>query len=170
MFNGVELLVPHTVSFNVLGDATLTGAGAWNEVSGQFWSRRFPLSMQSPEFPIHLKEFITVIISVKIWGHHWTGKRVALHCDNVSVVETINHQKPKDVRMQQCLREFLFQVTTQKFEPVMVRIPTSDNFLADFVSRNHNKEDIKNEFIKFGKEKMDDVTVSDDMFFFTADW
>ena len=170
VFNGVELIVPHTVSCNVLGDATLSGAGAWNEVSGQFWSRRFPLSMQSPEFPIHLKEFITVIISVKIWGHHWTGKRVALHCDNASVVETINHQKPKDVRMQQCLREFLFHVTTKNFEPVMVRIPTSDNFLADFISRNHNHEDIKKEFTKLGTEKMDDVPVSDDMFFFTADW
>ena len=72
--------------------------------------------------------------------------------------------------MQQCLREFLFQVTTLKFEPVMVRIPTSDNFLADFISRNHNTEDIKKEFLKCGVEKMDDVVVTDEMFFFTADW
>ena len=170
VFNGVELLVPQTVFCNVLGDATLAGAGAWNEELGQFWSRKFPLQMQSPDVPIHLKEFFTVIIAVKIWGSSWAGKRVALHCDNSSVVETINHQKPKDAQMQQCLREFLFQVTTLKFEPVMVRIPTSDNFLADFISRNHNTEDIKKEFLKCGVEKMDDVVVTDEMFFFTADW
>ena len=42
MFNGVELLVPHTVACNILGDATLTGAGAWDEAAGLFWSRKFP--------------------------------------------------------------------------------------------------------------------------------
>ena len=148
----------------------MSGAGAWNEESGQFWSRKFPLQMQSPDVPIHLKEFITVIIAIKIWGSSWAGKRVALHCDNASVVETINHQKPKDPHMQQCLKEFLFHVTTLKFEPVMVRIPTTDNFLADFVSRNHNTEDMKKEFLKCGVEKMDNVEVTDEMFLFTADW
>ena len=169
VFNGVELIVPPMVACNILGDATLSGAGAWNEELGQFWSRKFPFPMQSPDFPIHLKEFITVIISVRIWGHHWSGKRVALHCDNSSVVETINYQKPKNPQMQQCLREFLYYVTIFKFEPVMVRIPTSDNFLADFVSRNHNQEDIKDEFLKYGVEKMDNVPISEELFTFTAD-
>ena len=126
--------------------------------------------MQSPDVTTHLKEFITLIISTRIWGHLWSGKRIALHCDNVAVVETINHQKPKDLKMQQYLREFLFLVTTMKFEPVLVRISTTDNFLADFVSRNHSTEDIKKEFNKFGVDKMDEITVSDEMFFFSADW
>ena len=30
MFNEVELIIPATVSCNVLGDATPTGGGAWN--------------------------------------------------------------------------------------------------------------------------------------------
>ena len=38
VFNGVELLVPQTVACNILGDATLTGAGAWDEAAGMFWS------------------------------------------------------------------------------------------------------------------------------------
>ena len=170
VFNGIELIVPLTVFCNILGDATLNGAGAWNEELGQFWSRQFPFSMRSPDIPIHLKEFFTVIISVRIWGHLWSGKRVALHCDNSSVVETINYQKPKNFKMQQCLREFLYLVTTMKFEPVMVRIPTNDNFLADFVSRNHIQDDIKKEFSKLGVKKMDSICVPDEMFFFTADW
>ena len=170
VFNGVELLVPQTVSLNVLGDATLSGGGAWNENLAQYWSRKFPFTMQSPDIPIHLKEFYTLIISVKIWGHLWSGKRVALYCDNSAVVDTINYQKPKNTQMQQCLREFLFHVTTLKFEPVMVRIPTHDNFLADFVSRNHSQEDIAKEFSKHGMKKVDEIHIPDEMFFFTADW
>ena len=169
VFNGVELLVPRTVSCNVLGDATLTGAGAWDEAGGLFWSRKFPW-MQSADTPIHLKEFLTLIASVRIWGHRWSGLRVALHCDNSSVVETINNQKPKDPLMQQCLREFFFHVTTLKFEPVMVRIPTKDNFMADFISRNHDQRDILHKFAEHGAKDMVCVEVPDDYFYFTADW
>ena len=126
--------------------------------------------MQSSDVGIHLKEFITLIISVRLWGHNWTGMRVALHCDNVAVVETINCQKPKDPQMQQCLREFLYHVVTLKFEPVMVRIPTDDNFIADFISRNHNKGDILKKFEEYGVSEMTCVEVPDDMFLFTVDW
>ena len=169
VFNGVEMMIPHTVSCNVLGDATLTGAGAWDEAAGLFWSRKFPRMMQSAETPIHLKEFLTLIASVRIWGHRWAGLRIALHCDNSSVVETINNQKPKDPLMQQCLREFLFHVTRFKFEPVMVRIPTKDNYMADFISRNHCLQDILTKFEENGV-KMTSVSIPDDYFFFSADW
>ena len=37
VFNGVELIIPQTVSCNILGDATLSGAGAWNEDFQEFW-------------------------------------------------------------------------------------------------------------------------------------
>ena len=170
VFNGVELLVPETVACNILGDATLTGAGAWDEAAGIFWSRKFPREMQSADVPIHLKEFLTLIISVRIWGHRWAGLRIALHCDNSAVVQTINYQKPKDPLMQQCLREFLYQVTTHKFEPVMVRIPTNDNFIADFISRNHSEEDIMRKFAEHGVEEMICEAVPDNLFSFTADW
>ena len=169
-FNGVELMIPATVSCNVLGDATLAGAGAWNEELMEFWSRKFPLSLQSPDYPIHLKEFITVIIQVKVWGAEWSGKRVAIHCDNAAVVQSINFLKPKDQDMQRCLREFLYFVTKFKFEPVMVRIPTKDNFLADFISRNYDPADIKKKFADYGVPKMKKIEVNDDMFNFIADW
>ena len=170
VFNGVELIIPQTVSCNILGDATLSGAGAWNEDFQEFWSRKFPWHMQSADFPIHQKEFLTVIIEVKVWGASWSGKRVAIHCDNVSVVETISNLKPKNLELQRLLREFLYYVITFKFEPVMVRIPTKDNHFADFVSRNHITEDIKNEFAKFGLTKMEPILVPDQMFDFLADW
>ena len=72
--------------------------------------------------------------------------------------------------MQKCLREFLFLVTTYKFEPVMVRIPTKDNSIADFISRNHNIDDINKEFLKYGITGMKPVAISEDQFSFSADW
>ena len=72
--------------------------------------------------------------------------------------------------MQQCLREFFFHVTTLKFEPVMVRIPTKDNFMADFISRNHDQRDILHKFAEHGAKDMVCVEVPDDYFYFTADW
>ena len=169
MFNGVELIIPATVCCNVLGDATLSGAGAWNENLKEYWSRMFPLALQSPTCPIHIKEFITVILEVKMWGAKWSGKRVAIHCDNEAVVQTINNLKPKDPEMQRCLREFLYYVTTFKFEPVMVRIPTKENFLADFISRNHNTEDINKLFMDYGVAEMKNINVTDDLFDFLAE-
>ena len=148
----------------------MTGCGAWNEVRGEFWSRKFPRFMQSAEYPIHQKEFLTVIVEVKVWGPGWSGKRVAIHCDNASVVETISHLKPKDLEMQRLLREFLYHVTTYKFEPVLIRIPTKSNCLADFVSRNHRVQDIQKEFAKFGVKNMVPIEVPEDMFGFIADW
>ena len=170
VFNGVELIIPDVVRYNVLGDATLSGFGAWNEEQKEYFSRKFPLQLQSPDFPIHQKEFLTVIIAVKVWGDIWTGKRVAIHCDNVAVVQSISLLKPKDTEMLRCLREFLFYVTKYKFEPVMVRIPTADNYLADYVSRHHNKVDIDKVFKSRGLHNMVEVSIKDDLFNFKADW
>lgn len=72
--------------------------------------------------------------------------------------------------MQQCLREFLYQVTTLKFEPFMDRIPTDDDFMANFISRNHREEDIMSKFSQHGVKKMACVNVTDNFFSFTADW
>ena len=170
MFNGVELIIPATVSCNVLGDATPTGGGAWNMERREFWSRKFPVQYQSTDYPIHLKEFWTVLVQVKTWGSSWSGRRVAIHCDNVAAVDTINFLKPKDTELQRCLREFLYYVTLYKFDPVLVRIPTKENHLADFISRNYNVQDIKKEFSKYGLDNMEPLIITDDQFEFIADW
>ena len=169
-FNGVELIIPSTVSCNTLGDATLSGAGAWNHDLKEYWSREFPRALQSPDYPIHQKEFITVILEAKVWGAMWTGKRVAIHCDNVAVVQSINLLKPKDPEMQRCLREFLYYVTVFKFEPVLVWIPTKDNYIADFISRNHDPIDINKKFTDIGIPEMKQIEITDEMFNFIADW
>ena len=170
VFNGVELLIPDTVYCNILGDATLAGGGSWNEMEKEYISRKFPFHLQSPSIYIHIKEFWMVILAAKVWGSKWTGRRIAIYCDNEAVCKTIIHQKPKDPELQRCLRELLFFVCKFKFQPIILRVSTKDNDIADFISRVFDEASISKMFLEKGLEGMRHVTVLDDMFNFEADW
>ena len=49
-------------------------------------------------------------MSAWLWGDKWRGKLVYIFSDNTAVVETLTREKPKDTRMQELLREFLYIV------------------------------------------------------------
>ena len=170
VFNGIELIIPNTVLCSVLGDACPMGSGAWSEHSQEYYSRKFPFDLCDPKFPIHLKEFWCAILAVRLWGHCWTGHRVAIYCDNEAVVKTIIHQKPTDPELQNCLREFLFHVCIFKFQPVLLRVSTSENDIADFLSRNHNQKDKQKMFESKGITGMTQVEVDDSLFDFVGTW
>ena len=117
-----------------------------------------------------------MIGAVKIWGHLWSGKRVAIYCDNEAVVQTITNQKPSDKELQDCLREFLFHVSVFKFQPVLLRVSSEDNFIPDFlsrnvlVSRNHNPDMIEKMFQAKDINSMKNIVVDDSIFNFVGDW
>ena len=170
VFNGIELLVPNTVYFSVIGDATLQGGGSWNERRKEFFSRHFPIHLRDHTTPIHVKEFLVSIASAKLWGPHWEGKRVAIYCDNEAVVKSMVYQKPQDSELQKCLREMLFYVCKYHFQLVFLRITTSDNDIADFISRVHDANQIAAKFERRGLCDMKQLHVPDDYFDFKADW
>ena len=170
VFNGVELLILSTVFCNILGDATLAGGGSWNEAEKEYISRKFPFNLQSPTIYIHTKEFWMVILAVKIWGHKWSGRRVGLYCDNEAVCKTVIYQKPSDPELQRCLREFLFYVCKFRFQPIVLRVSTTDNDIADYISRVYDTPSISKMFQEKGLPDMRQVQIHDDMFNFSADW
>ena len=144
VFSGVELIPPITVNQSVLGDAYPQGGGSWNPVRNEYFSMRFPEYMCSVDTPIHVKEFIVVILSVRLWGPNWSGQRILIFCDNDSVCDTCFYQKPNDPSLQKLLREFLYWVCKFNFFPVLEKISSKENYIADFISRNHNRSDIDN--------------------------
>ena len=107
VFNGVHLLVPNEPSEQISGDACPMGYGIWNPTAAEYMSSKFPFKFQDPQIPIHIKEFICVILAVKEWGGNWAGKTVQIFSDNDSVCDVIHYMKPKDSSMQIYLREFL---------------------------------------------------------------
>ena len=119
VFNGIYLLVPNDPTEQIAGDACPMGYGVWNPDKREYFSSKFPLFLQDPSIPIHIKEFICIILAVKQWGHHWAGKTVQIFCDNDSVCDVIFYLKPKDLDMQRYLREFLFWVCRFNFNSLV---------------------------------------------------
>ena len=150
------------------GDATPTGGGSWHGC--EYWSDPLPHHLQDPEIPIHLKEFWVLIVAAKTWGDKWSGKAIILYCDNDSVVETIDKRKPKDPKLLSLLREFLFLVVTKKFFPIIRKIDTKRNEIADFLSRRFDEAGAHQMFDKFGLVNMTKITPKTSMFQITSDW
>ena len=121
------------------GDACLVGGGAY--IRNEYFSIEFPKFLK--DVPIHILEFIVLIISCKVWGPTWGRLAITVYCDNVSVVETITHEKPKNKWLQACLRELLFLESLYSFRLRSVYISTKGNCVADFISRCHNNNDIQ---------------------------
>ena len=179
-FNGVELIYtddPMGLSLSQLletnalvncGDAQVWGGGSYFE--GEYWSRSFPPWLQDPDVGIHLKEFYVVLASCWLWGDKWTGSLVYLFCDNDAVVETLDKEKPKDSRMQDLLREFLYIVCTKKFTPIFRKIGTKENFVADFISRCHDQAATSDFFARNNIQPKKLVTVPDSFFNLNSNW
>ena len=132
----------------VTTDACPMGYGVWNPDTREYFSSKFPLFLQDPKIPIHIKEFICVIMAVKQWGPQWAGKQVVIFSDNDSVCDVISYLKPKDPGMQMYLREFLFWVCRYNFHPIVSKISTKDNDIADFLSRNYFESDANSFFAR----------------------
>ena len=170
VFSGVELIPPITVCQSVLGDAYPQGGGSWNPVLNEYFSMRFPEYMCSPDTPIHVKEFVIVLLCIRMWGKSWTGQRILIYCDNDAVCDACTYQKPSDLGMQQLLREFLYWVCSFNFYPILQKISSKDNHFADFISRNHNEDDISKYFSNNGFSIPTKVNVPLEWYKFVAEW
>ena len=169
-FSGVEMIISPTVCLSVLGDAYPQGGGSWNPVRAEYFSMPFPEYMCSADTPIHIKEFIIVVLCVRLWGKDWAGQRIMIFCDNTAVCETCTNQKPKDLPMQQLLCEFLFWVCKYNFCPVLQKISSKDNHIADYISRNHNPDDIEKYLDANGFPNQKKVVIPLEWYSFQADW
>ena len=158
------------VVFQIAGDACPNGMGCYNPSDDSYFSTAFPHYLKDPSIPIHLKEFICVIVSVKFWGHLWTGKKVQIFCDNDAVCDVITNLKPKDCRMQAHLREFLYWVCQFNFYPLVCKIGTRENDIADFISRNYRETDAISFFERENLPVPKKLIVSDSDYTFIADW
>ena len=179
-FNGISMIVneepipltleqllddPHQVC---AGDATPSGGGAWH--GQEYWCRELPAGLKDPSIPIHIKEFWIMIVSAKQWGDTWTGRTIVLFCDNDSVCDTIVYKKPQDPSLLSLLREFLYVVVSKKFFPVVRKIGTKDNEMADHISRRFDEPAAARVFAKYGLLDMVLIKPKEKFFQLTAAW
>ena len=179
-FNGVTMIVneePILLTYDQLldtpdqvcaGDATPTGGGAW--YGSEYWCGLLPTWLLDPSIPIHLKEFWIVVVSAKVWGDMWTGRTITIFCDNDAVCDCITYRKPRDQALLSLLREFLYLVVTKKFFPVIRKIKTTENEIADHISRRFDEEAAIEVFAKFGLKDMRRITPKTTFFNLSANW
>ena len=105
-----------------------------------------------------------------MWGDTWTGRCLVLYCDNDSVCDTIQYRKPKDPALLSLLREFLFIVVTKKFFPVVRKIGTEENAIADHISRRFDKESAAKIFKDNGLHGMVQVKPKAQYFSLSSSW
>ena len=168
-FNGVDFLIPRSLD-NVMmeyhGDACLTGGGG--VYMDEYWSRILPENLQGA--PIHVLEFWVMIASITIWGPRWSGSKVIMYCDNDSCCDVINFGRPKDKTMVDLFREFTYRVCVFKFDPVVRKISSEANLIADYVSRNHVEDDHRVFFLANDIDIKKPVEAKDDLFLYSAPW
>ena len=93
-----------------------------------------------------------------------------IYSDNDAVVETLDKRKPKDPKMLELLREFLYIVCMKKFTPVFRKIGTKENSTADFISRCHDPSKTAEYFSKEDLPMRKLVEMPDKFFDINSNW
>ena len=150
----------------VASDASLVAGGAYTDEC--YFSVEFPDSFS--DSPIHIKEFVTLLIAVKLWGESWSKKRILIHCDNMAVCLSINNQNPKDDDLQECLRELIYWESLYSFKIGAIYIETKKNHLADFMSRSTKSSEHREYFKNCGIALKSRIPVPASMFVFENNW
>ena len=105
--------------------------------STEFFHSIFPSFVLTVCAAIHHLELLVVMVGVRLWGHHWQGRRIQLFWDNEAVVSVINTGRTRDPVLATCLREIWLQATQGEFELRAVHLSSQANRTADFLSRWH---------------------------------
>ena len=109
VYNGVSLVptqlwsAPDSI-FST--DACLTGCRGMS--SEQYFHVEFPPEVLLQFTAIHLLEALDIVIAIRLWGRSWRGLRIMVHCDNFSVVSSLNSGRVQDKLLAACLREIWF--------------------------------------------------------------
>ena len=173
-YNGISMMqiekwsVPDEI---FASDATLTGCGAWFGARGEYFHKAFPQGIQEKSLSINALELLTIVVAAKVWGKHWRGKRIRVHCDNEVSVMVLNSGRCRNSYLAACLREVELLAAQHEFEIRAVHIAGVDNRIPDGLSRWDMDEMQKGRFMQLveGLETKE-VFVYDGLFEFMHKW
>lgn len=95
-----------------------------------YFSRK--LSQAEKNYPIHQKEFLAIIDSVKAYKNYLYGKKFTIRCDNAAIQSITKLENPAD----RVARWILY---LQEYEYEFEKISGSENFIADTFSRDFHQ-------------------------------
>ena len=144
-------------------DSCLTGCGGMS--ADQYFHVVFPQDVLLCFPAIHHLEALAIVVALWLWGHHWRGSRILVHCDNLSVVSSMTSGRVFDKLLATCLREIWFLTAVNKFEIWACHLSSSENRGADLLSRWHLNPSYQQEFLStYGYLSLQPVSVPTELF------
>ena len=173
LYNGISMMSPELWSCPdsvFASDACLSGCGAFIPESKEYFHMTFPDFIVELDLHINDLEFLAIIVSCKLWGVLWKGKRILINCDNKATVDVINNLKTGDHFMQSCLRELFHICAKFDFEVRSCHISGISNRIPDFLSRFHLGASFRSKFYSEIGENGVLHTIPSEFFKFQFDW
>jgi hypothetical protein len=147
----------------------LTGCGGI--ARNVYFHTQFPDFILKQELAIHKLEMLTIMVAVRLWGHKWNGLNITVYCDNLAVVAVVNSGKTQDSCLAQCVREIWLCTARGEFQLRAVHLTTTENRLADCLSRWHLHQSAAEQFRQLTSAAvLVDVTVSTNVFHFSDEF
>ena len=137
--NGISFLVPDQ-TLHISLDASTNGfydgkpgIGAYNHQNHQYISTTVPPELS--EMCIADLELIAHVVSVRVWGPSWKGAEVTIHTDNMATFFLLTNGRSRDDQRLRMSRSVSTCEVTSQCRLISKWIPTSENTLADALSR-----------------------------------
>ena len=162
-YNGVSLIPSQVWSspdMEISTDSCLTGCGAVSK--NHFMHFEIPENIKSEGRYINQFELYAVLIAVREWREEIANLNVLLYCDNKTTVQVLQSGRVSCPFMQKCLREIRFHSAKFNFRVRAVYLNTSDNRVADCLSRWHLSSNYSKTFIDLTQNlKLTETSVKD---------
>ena len=137
MFHGstcfpIDIPLP---SYSYSTDACAVGGGA-----GHFGTKWFYVNWEVdyPEYKVkHITflELLSIVISIKRWGHLWRGLHIKVRTDNIAAMSAINKATSKSPEMMILVREIFWMCVKYECRVTASYIKGVENVMSDRLSR-----------------------------------
>ena len=173
-FNSTSLLTYNwwsRVDTDITTDSCLTGAGAFNKITGEFFHWKFPEILLELSLDINQLECLTVVLALKLWGASLNRKRMQVHCDNQVSVEWINSGTSRNTVIQACLRKLHVQLALNSCELRAVFLTRKKNGISDELSCWHLNDKFHAQFYQLTSHFVckKECVIEDEMWRFVLD-
>ena len=137
-WNGRSLLKWH--SQTIFPDVVIVtdASGSWG--CGAFWDREWIQWRWPPEWlPLNImaKELAPIVMACAVWGPRLSKMNVLFHCDNASVVVSINKGSARQDVVMHLLRSMWFFTAHYDMHVSAAHIQGAANCAADCISRGN---------------------------------
>lgn len=135
-FNGRVLCLPesweNSDTIRMYSDASKHAMAA---VLHSSWiQEHFPSSWD--DVNIATKEFLPILLAVKVWAPVLKNRRILFFTDNEAVVYIINNQTTRDKHLMGCVRDFVLTTLVNNILFKAKHIPGVKNVVPDLLSRS----------------------------------